>query len=65
MSNNDIFNLDALFISVGIDVGADFSLMSIALPNQQFVGKPYKILHSNQNPLMFAVSKMAVPKKRI
>ena len=33
------FNLDELFISVGIDVGADFSWMSIALPNQQFVGK--------------------------
>ncbi len=42
MSNKVIFNLDELFISVGIDVGADFSWMSIALPNQQFVGKPYK-----------------------
>ena len=42
MSNNVIFNLDELFISVGIDVGADFSWMSIALPNQQLVGKPYK-----------------------
>ena len=40
MSNNVIFNLDELFISVGIDVGADFSWMSIALPNQQLVGKP-------------------------
>ena len=39
MSNKVIFNLDDLFISVGIDVGADFSWMSIALPNQQFVGK--------------------------
>ena len=38
MSNNVIFNLDELFISVGIDVGADFSWMSIALPNQQLVG---------------------------
>ena len=37
MSNKVIFNLDELFISVGIDVGADFSWMSIALPNQQFV----------------------------
>ena len=42
MSNNVIFNFDELFISVGIDVGADFSWMSIVLPNQQFVGKPYK-----------------------
>ena len=38
MSNKVVFNLDELFISVGIDVGADFSWMSIALPNQQFVG---------------------------
>ena len=38
MSNKVFFNLDDLFISVGIDVGADFSWMSIALPNQQFVG---------------------------
>ena len=38
MSNKIFFNLDNLFISVGIDVGADFSWMSIALPNQQFVG---------------------------
>lgn len=29
MSNKVIFNLDELFISVGIDVGADFSWMSI------------------------------------
>ena len=28
MSNKVIFNLDDLFISVGIDVGADFSWMS-------------------------------------
>ena len=46
MSNKVFFNLNDLFISVGIDVGADFSWMSIALPNQQFVGKPYKILHN-------------------
>ena len=57
MSNKVFFNLDDLFISVGIDVGADFSWMSIALPNQQFVGKPYKILHSDMNSLTTAVSK--------
>ena len=28
MSNKVIFNLDELFISVGIDVGADFSLQT-------------------------------------
>jgi len=48
MSNN-------LFISVGIDVGADFSFMSIALPNQTFVGKPFKITHLNLNSLEKAV----------
>lgn len=58
MSNKVIFNLDELFISVGIDVGADFSWMSIALPNQQFVGKPYKILHNSMDSLTTAVSKI-------
>ena len=58
MSNKVIFNLDDLFISVGIDVGADFSWMSIALPNQQFVGKPYKILHNKMSSLTTAVSKI-------
>lgn len=46
------------FISVGIDVGADFSWMSIALPNQTFVGKPFKILHSDLNSLAASVSKI-------
>lgn len=58
MSNKVIFNLDELFISVGIDVGADFSWMSIALPNQQLVGKPYKILHNQMSSLTTAVSKI-------
>ena len=43
------------FISVGIDVGADFSYMSIALPNQQFVGKPIKITHSNLSSLEYCI----------
>ncbi len=55
MSNNIKYNS---FISVGIDVGADFSWMSIALPNQTFVGKPFKILHSDFNSLSMAVSKI-------
>ena len=58
MSNKVFFNLNDLFISVGIDVGADFSWMSIALPNQQFVGKPYKILHNSIASLTTAVSKI-------
>ena len=32
--------------------------MSIALPNQQFVGKPYKILHNSMDSLTAAVSKI-------
>lgn len=55
MLNNVKYNL---YISVGIDVGADFSWMSIALPNQTFVGKPFKILHSDLNSLSMAVSKI-------
>ncbi len=55
MSNNIKHDL---FISVGIDVGADFSFMSIALPNQTFVGKPFKIIHSDFNSLSMAVSKI-------
>ena len=58
MPNKVIFNPEDLFISVGIDVGADFSWMSIALPNQQFVGKPYKILHNKMSSLTTAVSKI-------
>lgn len=55
MSNNIKYDL---FISVGVDVGADFSFMSIALPNQTFVGKPFKIIHSDFNSLSMAVSKI-------
>lgn len=52
-----MFNtVDNFFISVGIDVGADFSWMSIALPNQLFVGKPFKIIHNNLDSLEMAVS---------
>ena len=58
MANKVILHLDDLFLSVGIDVSADFSWISIALPNQQFVGKPYKILHNSMNSLTTAVSKI-------
>ncbi len=58
MPDKVVFNLDELFISVGVDVGADFSWMSIALPNQQFVGKPYKVLHNSMHSLTTAVSKI-------
>ncbi len=55
MSNSIKYDL---FISIGIDVGADFSFMSISLPNQTFVGKPFKIIHSDFNSLSMAVSKI-------
>lgn len=60
MSNKVIFNLDELFISVGIDVGADFSWMSIALPNQQFVGKPYKILTPQEHIKQYNAAKCGI-----
>jgi transposase len=40
-----------MFLSAGIDVGADFSFMSIALPNQSFAGKPVKITHADLKSL--------------
>ena len=43
------------FISVGIDVGADFSYMALALPNQTFIGKPFKIVHNKLTSLERAV----------
>ena len=58
MPDNVIFDPDKFYISVGIDVGADFSWMSITLPTQEFVGKPYKILHNSMDSLTTAVSKI-------
>jgi len=56
--SNIIFNPDEFFLSVGMDVGADFTWMSIALPNQTLLGKPFKILHSRMDSLEAAVSKI-------
>ena len=56
--SNITFNFNDLYLSVGMDVSADFTWMSIALPNQTLVGKPYKILHSSINSLELAVSKI-------
>ena len=33
------------YLSVGFDVGADFTWMSIMLPNGILIGKPFKIIH--------------------
>lgn len=46
------------FISVGIDVGADFSLMSIALPDSQLLGRPYRILHSSVESIEGAIHRI-------
>lgn len=50
--------LNELYMFVGIDVGANFSFMSIALPNQTFVGKPFKLTHSNPASLEKGVLKI-------
>lgn len=46
------------YLSVGFDVGADFTWMSIALPNGSFIGKPFKILHSDPKSRDLAVTKI-------
>ena len=46
------------YLSVGIDVGADFSWMSIMLPNGILTGKPFKIIHSDPRSRELAVSKI-------
>ena len=43
------------YLSVGIDVGSDFSLMAVALPTQELVGKPYKIFHDSQRSMDGAI----------
>lgn len=43
-------------LSVGIDVGSDFSYMSIVIPSHQFLAKPFKIIHKNLSSLELAVS---------
>lgn len=52
------------FISVGIDVGADFSELSIALPNYDLVGKPYKLIHSKPQSLQGAVERIRAAERR-
>ena len=47
-----------MYLSVGIDIGADFSLMAIALPTQEIVGKSYKILHSSTRSVQGAVDRI-------
>lgn len=46
------------YISIGIDIGADFSLMAATLPSQEIVGKPYKILHSSRRSVQGAIDRI-------
>ena len=58
MSNKPVFKRNNPFISVGMDVGADFTWMSVALPDQTLLGKPFKIIHSDIHSLDLAASKI-------
>lgn len=46
------------YLSIGLDVGADFTWMSIALPNGSFIGKPFKIIHSDPQSRDLAIDKI-------
>ena len=46
------------YLSVGIDIGADFSVMAIALPSQELIGKPYRIFHNSQRSLDGAIDRI-------
>lgn len=46
------------YLSVGLDVGADFTWMSIALPNGSFLGKPFKVIHNDPYSREMAVAKI-------
>lgn len=60
MKNKQVIALlnSSAYLSVGFDVAADFSWMSIALPNQTFVGKPFKVVHSDPQSRNLAIQKI-------
>lgn len=60
MKNKQVIALlnSSAYLSVGFDVAADFSWMSIALPNQTFIGKPFKVVHSDPQSRNLAVQKI-------
>ena len=51
------------YLSVGLDVGADFTWMSIMLPNGTLIGKPFKILHSDPASRELAAAKIKEAQK--
>lgn len=46
------------YLSVGIDIGADFSLMAAVLPTQELVCRSYKILHNSPRSVQGAVDRI-------
>lgn len=46
------------YLSIRIDIGADFSVMAAALPNQEIIGRTYKILHSSPRSVEGAVERI-------
>jgi len=46
----------APYISVGIDVAADDSIVCLMLPSFETIGKPFKVIHTDLNSLERAVS---------
>lgn len=46
------------YLSVGIDVGSTFSIMTIVDPYEKVVGKPFKILHNKMDSLERACSEI-------
>lgn len=48
------------YLSVGIDVGSAFSFMSIVVPQERVILKPFKIIHNN--PYSFARAVSAIKK---
>lgn len=59
MNNKTLHLLDnSSYLSVGLDVAADLTWMSIALPNGSFVGKPFKIIHADPQSRNLAVTKI-------
>lgn len=46
------------WLSVGIDIGADFSYMAIARPDGTFIGKPFRIIHEDPKSRELAVRRI-------
>lgn len=47
-----------VYLSVGIDIGADFSIMAVALPTQEIIGRTYRIQHSSQRSVQGAIARI-------